>query len=98
MLTYLHIVHMLMRMKTLRTTVRVDAALLREAKVAAAARNTTLTQLIADGLRAVLSKPTARVATSFELPTFRGNGLQPGVDLDDSAGLLEKMEDERGPR
>jgi len=98
MLTYLHIVNMLMRMKTLRTTVRVDAALLREAKVAAAARNTTLTQLIADGLRAVLSKPAAREATDFELPTFRGNGLQPGVDLDDSAGLLEKMEDERGPR
>lgn len=26
------------------------------------------------------------------LPTFRGGGLQPGVDLDDSASLLELME------
>jgi hypothetical protein len=27
------------------------------------------------------------------LRTFRGRGLQPGVDLDDSAGLLDRMEE-----
>jgi len=26
------------------------------------------------------------------LPTFSGNGLHPGVDLDDSAALLDLME------
>jgi len=32
------------------------------------------------------------------VPTFRGTGVQPGVDLDDSVGLLELMEDGRaGP-
>lgn len=32
-----------------------------------------------------------------ELPTFRGQGLQPGVNLDDSAALLELMETSRAP-
>jgi hypothetical protein len=38
----------------------------------------------------------ARTATAgrkpFELRTFDGGGLRPGVDLDDSAALLELME------
>ena len=43
-----------------------------------------------DAVRASLvSRPTpGRVA---ELPTYRGRGLQPGVDLDDSAALLDIM-------
>jgi 3-hydroxyisobutyrate dehydrogenase-like beta-hydroxyacid dehydrogenase len=32
-----------------------------------------------------------------ELPTLRGKGLQPGVDLDDSAALLDLMESPPGP-
>ena len=31
-------------------------------------------------------------AEAPRLPTFTGRGLQPGVDLDDSAALLELME------
>jgi hypothetical protein len=31
------------------------------------------------------------------LPTFGGNGLQPGVDLDDTAGLLDIMNGSRDP-
>jgi len=30
-------------------------------------------------------------AVPVSLPTFSGNGLQPGVDLDDTAGLLDLM-------
>jgi len=29
------------------------------------------------------------------LPTFKGGGLQPGVDLNDSAGLLDFMDDNK---
>jgi hypothetical protein len=32
------------------------------------------------------------------LPTFSGKGLQPGVDLDDSANLLDLMQDGDAPR
>jgi hypothetical protein len=31
------------------------------------------------------------------LPTFRGEGLQPGVNLDDSAAILELMESSHFP-
>jgi hypothetical protein len=37
----------------------------------------------------------ARAARSAQAPrivTFRGGGLQPGVDLDDSTALLDRME------
>ena len=32
------------------------------------------------------------------LPTFEGQGLQPGVDLDDTAGLLDLMDADDAPR
>jgi hypothetical protein len=36
-----------------------------------------------------------RTLRRIELPTFRGHGLRPGVDLDNSAALLELMESDR---
>jgi hypothetical protein len=36
-----------------------------------------------------------RTLRRSELPTFSGQGLRPGVDLDDSAALLELMESDR---
>jgi hypothetical protein len=32
------------------------------------------------------------------LPVFKGKGLQPGVDLDDSASLLDLMQADDAPR
>ena len=76
--------------KSMRTTIRLDDSLLRRAKAAAAASGRSLNDLISDAVRAALvSRPTpGRVA---ELPLYRGRGLQPGVDLDDSAALLDIM-------
>ncbi|MGI8610439.1 MAG: type II toxin-antitoxin system VapB family antitoxin [Candidatus Dormibacteria bacterium] len=82
----------------MRTTIRLDDALLRDAKAMAGSTGRTLTALIEDGLREVLrrsERATARPRT--DLPTFGGGGLQPGVDLDDSAALAELMEPTRGP-
>lgn len=78
----------------MRTTIRLDDALLVEAKAAAAARGTTLTALVEDALRESLARRrNAHDRPLVELPTFRGEGgLRPGVDLDDSAALLELME------
>ena len=77
----------------MRTTVRLEEGLLREAKRFAAEHGRTLTSLLDQGLREVLSRRhTTRRRRRVRLPTFRGRGLQPGVDLDSTASLLDLME------
>ncbi len=79
----------------MRTTVRLDDTLLADAKSLAARTGRTLTQVIEDSLRESLarSKTKPRPPAKTTLPTFKGRGLQPGVDLDSSAALLDLMED-----
>lgn len=77
----------------MRTTIRLDDQLLSEAKQLAARTNRTLTAVIEDALRLALSdKRETEKHAPFRLPTFRGDGVLPGVDLDDSAGLVDLME------
>jgi hypothetical protein len=80
----------------MRTNIRLDSHLLAEARKVAAARGRTLTAVIEDALRESLTRQADQPSQSKrKLPTFRGEGLQPGVDLDDSVTLLDLMEDER---
>lgn len=78
----------------MRTTVSIDDRLLARAKEAALARNCPLGELIDESLRVSLAAQSKRkrAAPSKPLKTFRGTGLQPGVDLSSSAALLETME------
>lgn len=81
----------------MRTTVSIDDALYRELKARAGATGRTVSELVEDAVRDSLHAPPSQ-APIPELPIFRGRiGLQPGVDLDDNAGLLPIM-DERGPQ
>jgi hypothetical protein len=48
--------------------------------------------VIADAVRSSFARGDQAAATAVDLPTFKGDGLAPGVDLDDSAALLELME------
>jgi Bacterial antitoxin of type II TA system, VapB len=82
----------------MRTTIRLDDALLEQARREAARRHETLTSLIEQGLRLALAQSRSpherrrRVA----LPVCRtGGGVLPGVDLNDSASLLDVMENRR---
>jgi hypothetical protein len=77
----------------MRTTINLDEHLLKEAKRHAAETGRTLTGLIQDALRESLARrgPTSK-RKEFRLRTFKGTGLQPGVDLDDSAALLDRMD------
>lgn len=82
-----------------RTTIRLDDQLLSEAKQLAVRTGRTLTAVIEDALREALARRDEHGKRApLRLKTFRGNGLQPGVDLDDSASLLELMESAPDPR
>lgn len=77
----------------MRTTVRLDEQLLRQAKEYAARTGRTLTAVIEDALRELLARSRhKRVREPVRLPTYGGKGLQPGVDLDDMASLLDLMD------
>ncbi|HEV8230593.1 MAG TPA: CopG family transcriptional regulator [Candidatus Limnocylindria bacterium] len=84
----------------MRTTIRLDERLLRDLKKHAAARGRTLTAVIEDAVRQFLVR-TADASRSksppFRISTFKGR-LRPGVDLDDSAALLDLMEGTTAPR
>ena len=76
-----------------RTTVYLPESLLRDTKKLAAATGRTLTRVIEDALREVLArKKRSKPAPKPAFTTFHGKGLQPGVDLDNSAALLDLME------
>ena len=77
----------------MRTTIRINDELLRDAKAHAAQMGCSLTSLIEDGLRRSLSQaPTGQKRDRVTLKTVSGHGLRPGVDLDDSAKLLDILE------
>lgn len=81
----------------MRTTIRLNDALLLKAKKRAAETRQTLTALIEDALRQLLERrPEGGRRARVRLKTFKGNGLLPGVDLDSSASLLELMEPSDG--
>jgi hypothetical protein len=81
----------------MRTTVRLDARLMAEAKKLAADTNRTLTKLIEDALREVLARRRRPRRRTVPLTIVGGRGLNPGIDLDDGAALLAVMEGRPGP-
>jgi len=81
----------------MRTTIRLDDQLLAEAKQVAARTGRTLTAVIEDALRQALAQRQKRRSDHVHLLTFNGNGLQPGVDLDDSASMLDLMDNDDDP-
>jgi len=77
----------------MRTTIRIDDELLKEAKSIAAASGTTLAEVVEGALRESLSRRRELKARKrITLLSYGGGVLMPGVDLNDSAGLLDIME------
>lgn len=77
----------------MRTTVRLDERLLAEAKKHAAETGRTLTAVLEDALRETLARRSVRGKRKpVRLKTVKGDGIRPGVDLDDTAALLDLME------
>lgn len=85
-----------------RTTVRLPADLLDRVRRKAAAEGRTLTALIEDGLRAVLSEHRKAAAGRRTLPRVSraGGGLLPGVDLTKPSSFeeVDDLQESRGAR
>ncbi len=78
-----------------RTTFRLDADLLAEAKALAARQHRTLNSVMEDALRRVTAESASQVDRQpFKLHTHRGpaRGVKPGVNIDDNVALLDRME------
>jgi len=77
----------------MRTTIHIPDDLLADVKKLSAESHTTVTALVEDALRERLSRRRQKSGSKpLRLTTYGKGGLQPGVDLDDSAALLDLME------
>lgn len=83
----------------MRTTLNLDDDLLVGAKELAVRNRTTLTAVIEDALRDKLrGTDDGEPLPPVELPVSRmAGGVRPGVDLDDTAALLDLLEADAPP-
>ena len=79
----------------MRTTIRLDEQLLAEVKTIAARTNRSMTAVIEDALRQMLARRSSGgVREPVSLYVVDGDGLQPGVDLDDTSTLIDLMDND----
>jgi len=78
----------------MRTTITLRDEALRLAKRMAQETGKSLGDVISDGVLAAYGERPGKAATARpEIPTSGKGGLQPGVDLDDSSALADRMDD-----
>ena len=75
----------------MRTTIDINDELLRAAKTYAAGERKTLKVIFEQALREFLEGPGLGASEDPPIPSFRGQGMQPGVDLTDNAALEALM-------
>ena len=73
----------------MRTTIRLDDTLLRDAKSYAAAAGMTLTALIEESLRARMARSAGEPRKRVRLLTSGDEGMHAGVDLDSASTLVD---------
>lgn len=78
----------------MRTTVSIPDPLLENAKQLAAQRGTTLSDVVGDALRMLLSKPEEPQGQAIRLPTFEGRLVDPNLDLNRTSDLLARDDEE----
>lgn len=81
----------------MRVTIRLDDELVEEARLLARETGRSLSAVIEDSLRHYLAQQqTTEKRARGRLKTVAGQGLLSGVDLDDTASLLDLMERNEG--
>ncbi len=80
-----------------RTTIDIQDDLLVELKRIAAESNRTLKDLVEDAIRTALALRKSEVAGDAPQPlaTFKGKGVQRGVNLDNTSELLDLIDGTR---
>ena len=76
----------------MRTTVRLPPGLMAQVKKLARETGRSMTEVIEDALRAAVASNGKSRAKRVSLVTVTGDGLHPGVDLDDTSALLDRMD------
>jgi len=80
----------------MKTTIEINDALLRQAKVHAAERDLSLKAVVEQALRQYLERSAAARGFKLRKRTFRGQGLQPGLDWHDWATIRAMAYEGRG--
>lgn len=78
----------------MRTTIRIDEALYREAKATAAKTGRTVSEIIEDAVRQALHGRNQAPPEAAPLPTFGGSGVVEGVDLAANAAVRQVMDED----
>jgi metal-responsive CopG/Arc/MetJ family transcriptional regulator len=81
----------------MRTSIRLDDELLAEARELAARTGRTLSEVIEGALREALARHSDTEGKMRRVgpASFAGKGLLPGVDLDNTASLIDVMDEAR---
>lgn len=80
----------------MKTTIVIADPLLSEAREVAAAQGTTLRALVEEGLRLALATRVSSAPFRLRDAAYRGDGLQPGIDLADWEQVLALIYEDRG--
>lgn len=79
----------------MRTTVRLNEDLLARLKQYAAQRNRTMASVLEDAVRQLLDRQEPLLPRqTIDLVVFTGDGLMPGIDIDNSRTWKEVLADE----
>jgi hypothetical protein len=77
----------------MRTTINLPDDLILQAKKAALEADTTLTEIIANALREALARRKQKTPKKkFKVITYGKGGTYPGVDISNTAALLDIMD------
>jgi hypothetical protein len=77
----------------MKITIKINDQLCRLATQLAHDTHRSLSEVIEEALRETVNQKNENLSpvVKIALPTFKGNGLQPGIDLDYIGALLEAM-------
>lgn len=81
----------------MRTTLNLDDELVREAKILAIRRHTTLTALIEQALREATCDPDGSEPQVIHLPVVDGGGFPDGFPFRSGAAMIEFLEGPSAP-
>ena len=83
----------------MRTTFHLDDELMKQVRQMAARTNRTMTAIVEDALRSALNRKPTTKRRRVNLPVSKERGgLRPGVDLNNTAGLLDILDGYDAPR